>query len=146
MTNTGDLDDPVTNEDNTMAEEDETLRLDADLVVAEIPRKYAVSIIIRSGPKKGAEYTITGGRTIIGRGTGADIILDEATISRMHAAIEYRRSKFFLRDLGSMNGTRVEGKSIKEIQLTQGDKFQIGDVVIEFVVMEKPGESVYVLE
>ena len=96
MTNNGDQDDPVTNEDNTMAEEDETLRLDADLVEAEIPRKYAVSIIIRSGPKKGAEYTITGGRTIIGRGTGADIILEDATISRLHAAIEYRRSKFFL--------------------------------------------------
>ncbi len=135
-----------TTNDNTQAEQDETVRLDSGDAEAEIPGKLAVSIILRSGPKKGAEYTLTGGRTVIGRGTGADIILEDRSVSRMHASIEYIKPKFVLKDLGSMNGTRMEGKSVKETELTRGDKFQIGDIVIEFVLMEKPGESVYVIE
>ncbi len=136
----------TTGGDETRGEQENTLRLDSEHPAADLPGKFAASLVIKKGHKKGAEYTITTGRTVIGRGTGADIIVDDPAVSRMHAAIEFSKSKFVLKDLGSSNGTFLGGKSIKETGLGHGDTFQIGSTVIEFVLADRPGESVYVIE
>jgi predicted component of type VI protein secretion system len=127
-------------------EGEETVRIGSQREASEPPKKFAVSLVIKKGRKKGAEYTISMGRTVIGRGTGADIIIDDPAVSRMHAAIEFMKTKFVLKDLGSANGTLLDGKSINEADLSHGSRFQIGDTIIEFVLTEKSGGSVYVLE
>ncbi len=126
--------------------DDDTKRVNSAQELSEIPPKYAVSIVVRKGNKKGAEYSITNSRTVIGRGTGADIIIDDPTVSRIHAAIEFCKNKFILKDLGSTNGTFVDGTSIKQADLAHGVLFQIGGTVMEFALAERPGQSVYVIE
>ena len=132
--------------DETRGEQENTVRLDTEHPVSELPGRFTASLLIKKGLKKGAEYTITTSRAVIGRGTGSDIIVDDSAVSRMHAAIEFSKNKFVLKDLGSKNGTFLDGKSINEAVLAHGNTFQIGSTVIEFVLTDRPGESVYVIE
>ena len=136
----------TTHGDEIPGEQESTIRIGAERPASELPGKLAASLLIKKGLKKGAEYTITTSRAVIGRGTGSDIIVDDSAVSRMHAAIEFSKSKFFLKDLGSKNGTFLDGKSINEAVLAHGNTFQIGSTVIEFVLTDRPGESVYVIE
>jgi pSer/pThr/pTyr-binding forkhead associated (FHA) protein len=125
---------------------DKTVPMRRDDSAADIPARYAASLIVRSGPKKGAEYRISGSRTVLGRGDDADILLDDASVSRFHAAIEHSKTGFMLKDLGSTNGTLKDGVSIKEAPLVHGDRFQIGDTTFEFALAQTSGKSVYVIE
>lgn len=136
----------MTDDGNRSQAGDDTLRLGNEREGSEIPPRLAVSLIIRKGRKKGAEYSITHSRTVLGRGEGADIIIDDPAVSRMHAAIEYTAGRFVLKDIGSTNGTIMDGKYIKQADLGHGDTFQVGDTVIEFALMERPGGAVYVIE
>lgn len=64
------------------------------------------------------------GRVTIGRDADCDLVLDEPEISRKHAVIEATPGGLVLRDLGSVNGTFVNGAWVREAQLKIGD--QIG--------------------
>ncbi len=136
----------TTHGDEIPGEQENTIQLDTEHPASELPAKFAASLLIKKGPKKGAEYTISTSRTVIGRGTGSDIIVDDPAVSRMHAAIEFSDARFILRDLGSKNGTFLEGKSINATDLAHGDTFQLGSTIIEFVLTDRPGASVYVIE
>ena len=59
---------------------------------------------------------------VIGRGRGADIVIAEPTMSRAHAAIGFDGERFFVQDLGSTNGTRVNGSSAEKAGLKNGDE------------------------
>jgi len=62
----------------------------------------------------------------IGRGNMVDVTLDNTAISRQHASIEMRNGKYFISDLKSTNGTRVNGKSITErVPVTGADRIEI---------------------
>ena len=64
---------------------------------------------------------------ILGRGNDADITIDHKKASRRHARIFPRGSGHFIEDLGSINGTIVNGEKIKEKELYPGDSIQIAD-------------------
>ncbi len=61
-------------------------------------------------------------RTTIGRGSECDLVLDEPEMSRQHACIESTGSGIFLRDLGSVNGTYVNGIAVRDAVLKPGDQ------------------------
>jgi hypothetical protein len=61
-------------------------------------------------------------RTTIGRGPECDLVLEEAQMSRQHACIESTGSGIFLRDLGSQNGTFVNGVAVRDAILKPGDQ------------------------
>ena len=63
---------------------------------------------------------------VIGRGREADLILAEPTISRTHAAIGFDREGCFVRDLGSTNGSMVNGQPRLESKVANGDEIQMG--------------------
>lgn len=67
-----------------------------------------------------------GERLIIGRGDDADIRIDNPAISRHHSALEIQNGKPFLQDLCSLNGTKVNGKPIDFIQISETDTIAIG--------------------
>ncbi|OQW97714.1 MAG: hypothetical protein BWK74_05900 [Desulfobacteraceae bacterium A6] len=67
--------------------------------------------------------------TIIGRGKDCRIFLSDATVSRKHAQIVYKNGKYFMTDLESINGTRINQKRISTSRLHDGDLIQFGDVV-----------------
>ena len=84
------------------------------------------SIEVVGGFYDGLEVPIDRDRIVIGRGRGADLMIAEPTISRAHAAIGFGRDGFFVEDLGSTNGTFVNGSKHERAVLTDGDEVQMG--------------------
>jgi pSer/pThr/pTyr-binding forkhead associated (FHA) protein len=71
--------------------------------------------------------------TSVGRSTDGDVFLDDVTVSRKHAIFERRdRSAWFVRDVGSLNGTYVNGEQVDETKLASGDEVQIGRFKLTF--------------
>lgn len=76
--------------------------------------------------------------TLIGRHPDCDAVLDEnQKISRRHCCIAQVENRLVLRDLGSMNGVRVNGETVVEVDLREGDEITIGDE--EFVLERSAG-------
>jgi pSer/pThr/pTyr-binding forkhead associated (FHA) protein len=75
----------------------------------------------------------------IGRSPNSDVMLDEASISRLHAYVHDEDGEAFLMDAGSSNGTVVNGKPIsrrgegKPTALKDGDRVELGDVAVNYV-------------
>jgi pSer/pThr/pTyr-binding forkhead associated (FHA) protein len=89
------------------------------------------SIEVMRGFYEGLELPIDREWFVIGRGRGADAILAEATISRAHAAIGYDPSVgFFVQDLGSTNGTLLNGERQSRGPLQDGDTIQMGKLAL----------------
>ncbi|MBO9324896.1 MAG: FHA domain-containing protein [Roseiflexus sp.] len=68
----------------------------------------------------------------IGRGLNNDIILEDARVSRNHAQLRYRSRRFWLTDLGSTNGTFVNGEPVTERALRDGDVVSLGGLELTF--------------
>ncbi|GFN24013.1 MAG: FHA domain-containing protein [Thermoanaerobacteraceae bacterium] len=90
--------------------------------------------------KKGEIYPL-GENIIIGRDQLSDIVLSETHVSGRHAAITRQGNRWQIRDLGSTNGTYVNGKRITgPVDLAPGDEVRIGGVIFE-VRWENAGRS-----
>ena len=84
------------------------------------------TILVLNGFYEGLELPIDRGRIVVGRGRGADVILAEPTISREHAAIACDGERFFVEDLGSTNGTLVNGDRCERTRIGSGDEIRMG--------------------
>ena len=76
-------------------------------------------------------YQLTKSSTTIGRGTGADIAVDDVGVSRNHAVIVLGIPSI-LRDLGSTNGTSLDGRKVAESPLHDGAQITIGNTTMTF--------------
>lgn len=76
----------------------------------------------------------------VGRALDNDIVLESAEVSRHHARIEHRGSGFFVVDLGSTNGTLVNGMPSSENELVDGDRITMGNITLEFLPYTASGE------
>ena len=72
-----------------------------------------------------SEHTIEG-FTTIGRHPGNRIVVLDRLVSKEHAVLEIKDEVLWIRDLGSLNGTFVNGRRIKEATLKSGDQISIG--------------------
>jgi pSer/pThr/pTyr-binding forkhead associated (FHA) protein len=106
----------------------------ADAAFEEFMRKSEVLIVVLSGDDAGSEYAVERPRVVIGRGDSADLRFGERAMSSEHAAVEFAGSGFRIRDLGSRNGTLVNGADVKAADLKSGDRFEIGGCSFQFVV------------
>jgi pSer/pThr/pTyr-binding forkhead associated (FHA) protein len=88
-------------------------------------------IITREGVSVG-DYPLTLARTAIGRRPGNDLLLDEPTVSGEHAAITLGEPAAIV-DLGSTNGTFVNGERVAKQPLAHGDRIRIGSHELQFV-------------
>ena len=87
-----------------------------------------------SGILRGAALTVHSG-VVIGRATGADIVLADAYTSSEHVRLRQVGDRWMLDDLGSMNGSYINGQRIRGSQpLADGDTVQLGRVVLQFVL------------
>lgn len=77
-------------------------------------------------------FRITTGRTTIGRSPGNHLVLHDSEVSTNHAEILASSEGFLLRDLGSANGTTLNGQPIKEAALNSGDEIGMGTTRIVF--------------
>jgi len=84
-------------------------------------------LIVYGGDLEGQRWIIEQEQMVIGRGSDCDIVLPERQASRHHARIERDESGYLLRDLGSKNGTCVNGQEVRDVpyRLRDGDEIQI---------------------
>lgn len=82
----------------------------------------------------GRTYPLSIGSTVIGRGDQATLRLPDVGISRRHARIDYDGNQAVLTDLGSTNGSMVNGQRVSAVALNPGDMIQIGTTTLTFRV------------
>jgi adenylate cyclase len=92
-----------------------------------------------ASPGEAARYRIQAGTTTVGRASKSDLCIPEASLSREHARIEIGPDGAFVTDLGSRNGTFVNGLKVGTSRLKNGVKLQFGNVVFRFE--DDPPES-----
>ncbi|MBN9176843.1 MAG: DUF3662 and FHA domain-containing protein [Microbacterium sp.] len=84
---------------------------------------------------EGKRHPLTKGRTVIGRGSDADITIADAGTSRRHVEILWDGERAMVRDLGSTNGTQLDGRKISEAPLPPDGIITIGRTDITFRVI-----------
>ncbi|KZE93832.1 FHA domain-containing protein FhaA [Agromyces sp. NDB4Y10] len=89
----------------------------------------------------GRRYPLLKGRTVIGRGSEADVTLDDAGASRRHVEVQWDGQRARLRDLGSTNGTQLNGAPVKEAVLEPDSVISIGRSRIVFRVLAQADPS-----
>ncbi len=87
-------------------------------------------LIIQNGPQAGQQYNLSPGAYLIGRATDSHIHIDERTVSKQHAQLTVQGQQLILDDLGSSNGTFVNGQRIRQpTVLHSGDLVQVGTAI-----------------
>lgn len=97
-----------------------------ELAAIEALPKGSALLIVKRGPSDGSRFLLDVEVTTTGRHPNADIFLDDVTVSRKHA--EFRRvdGGFEVIDLGSLNGTYLNGKRVDVSKLHDGDEVHVG--------------------
>jgi pSer/pThr/pTyr-binding forkhead associated (FHA) protein len=89
-----------------------------------------VSVCVESGFYAGLEWPIGQEGLVIGRGRKADLTLGEPTISRTHVRLDRKGRGLYLEDLGSTNGTQVNGERVSRAELRNGDELRMGKLAL----------------
>lgn len=105
--------------------------LDRDKLLAVQPKAPKASLEI-SG--EGRRVPVAAGTISIGRAPDNDITLDDRRVSRRHAEVRLRLGRHTLYDLGSTNGTFVNGKRVTEVALSEGDRITLGAATLIYHV------------
>ncbi|MEA2011255.1 MAG: FHA domain-containing protein [Actinomycetota bacterium] len=87
---------------------------------------FGWALIVETGPQAGLTYVLADGETIAGRGASCDIFLGDVTVSREHARFSLEDGVLRIQDLGSTNGTYVNGAWADAYALSPGDEVIIG--------------------
>jgi FhaA, N-terminal domain/FHA domain len=93
-------------------------------------RSAVTHVLVVDGP--GTRHQLSTGRNVIGRGTDADIRLPDTGVSRKHVDVVLENGVATAEDLGSTNGTLVNGRRISRQPLADGDVIRIGHSVLVY--------------
>ncbi len=96
-----------------------------------------VVLSVTTGPDEGTQIQVTRSRLTIGRAAVNDLVLCDTAISGVHAELLVDRRGILLRDLGSTNGTEVQGVRIREVWLDPGANIQIGKTTINLLAADE---------
>jgi two-component system, NtrC family, response regulator GlrR len=105
-------------------------------VVSSEGREHALvrrfRLLVTGGPDAGKAATSAAERAVIGTHETADLVLTDRTVSRFHCDITLSEGKALLRDLGSRNGTLVDGVSVVQAHLRSGSSLTLGRTQVRF--------------
>ena len=88
-------------------------------------------------------YQVAPGETLIGRSDACAIVVKHSSVSRLHAALRLTDKGLLIEDLGSRNGTAVNGKRLDGPRwLTPGDVIILGQMVVDVIDDDAPSDSV----
>jgi DNA-binding winged helix-turn-helix (wHTH) protein len=89
------------------------------------------------------EVTVGEGETILGRSRHATIFIDDESVSRRHARLTIDSGSVVLEDLGSKNGTTLNGQRLAEpTAVADGAHIQVGTIALIFRVFDEPGSTI----
>lgn len=99
-------------------------------------------LAVLNGPRKGQEFRLKDD-VFIGRdGTRCEVVLEDLTVSDLHARIKHEEGQFILHDLGSTNGTFLNGEQVYRHPLSDKDRLQLGETHLIFIeVREKETQT-----
>jgi signal transduction histidine kinase len=89
-----------------------------------------IQLDVIAGSNKGASFRVEEPSFIIGRGRTNRVILTDRKVSAKHAQIECRDADYVIRDLGSTNGTFVNGQAVTETTLDEDDELRLGHTIV----------------
>lgn len=101
--------------------------------------------VMRSGPTPGETFPLEGDQLIIGRDPANSITINDAEISRKHSRLSFQGGKYVLEDLGSTNGTFVNGQRLAgPVVLKPGDVVSLGEQIVLMydVISMDPGATI----
>jgi hypothetical protein len=103
-------------------------------------RAWALRFI--SGKYQGGEYPLLdSGELVIGRSSELEMVLAEDMVSRKHAKLSLGDGTITISDLGSTNGTFVNGEKVERAQLKEGDRILIGTSILKLISHAKTGDA-----
>jgi pSer/pThr/pTyr-binding forkhead associated (FHA) protein len=101
--------------------------------------RFRPTITVLSGEAAGMEFVVESRRSLIGRGPGVDLALDDASLAREHAALELSDAGVELRALPAASA-RLNGAPVRSAKLKPGDRFSLGAISFGFEI-EPRGEG-----
>jgi pSer/pThr/pTyr-binding forkhead associated (FHA) protein len=97
------------------------------------PGPWLGSLLVREGPRRGERLPIRATVIHLGRGDHNDVVLDDSSVSASHAKLQLREGIWFLSDMGSTNGTLVEGEEVAtEMAMAPGATIRLGEMALLF--------------
>ncbi|HJR34516.1 MAG TPA: FHA domain-containing protein, partial [Gemmatimonadales bacterium] len=97
------------------------------------PAEPLATLLVKRGQRKGERLSVRSPVVNIGRGEFNDIALPDASISANHAKLQLKEGIWVLTDLGSTNGSRVDGEAVRgDIALSPGVQITLGEVLLLF--------------
>ena len=115
----------------------------SDVGAAVFLAENRASLVVLEGSAAGSEYLLTSDSYVLGRGSTADICLVDDSASGNHAAIEIGTTGFKIRDMGSTNGTFVNGSRVESADLKHGDKITVGAHTLQYLQEKKERTGSY---
>lgn len=95
-------------------------------------------LVVVGGKLRGKEFILNEGENILGRGMDSDVAIPVDGVSKRHLRVTVNEDTIYAEDLGSSNGTLVNGKMIKKATLKDGDKIALPNLILQVVyVIEK---------
>ncbi|OFZ83708.1 MAG: hypothetical protein A2W21_11915 [Betaproteobacteria bacterium RBG_16_66_20] len=114
-----------------VAREEETVVARAVRIAGLPEARDRALLLVLSGPAVGQTYTIGPNSAVLGRGSGNEAPVPDPEISRQHARVELTNGVFMINDLGSVNGTFVNGARLDApVPLREGDRIQLGPLTV----------------
>jgi len=101
--------------------------------------------VMRSGPTPGVTFPLEGEQLIIGRDSSNSVTINDAEISRKHSRLSFQGGKYVLEDLGSTNGTFVNGQRlVGPVVLKPGDVVSLGEQIVLMydAIITDPGATI----
>ena len=93
-----------------------------------------------SGNTVGERISVLG-NVFIGRDPASQLVLSDSSVSYRHACLEDRGGVWVLVDLGSTNGTKVNGDRAEESQLEHGDRLRFGNTMVRFELQDETDQA-----
>lgn len=106
-----------------------TLPLSTTMAPVEPTGDLVARLVVLEGAQPGRHWSL-GASSLVGRGTGADVTLEDSLVSREHVTISRDEAGWMVRDLGSRNGTFVNGRKVDVERLRYGDRIAVGQTVL----------------
>lgn len=120
--------------ENTRIDDSQLLAEQSTAIIQDLP--VQPFLLVEKGNDLGREFVLQDGENGIGRGIDNDVILADVAVSRRHLKIMRSGETLTLKDLGSGNGTQVNGQKVSQVVLAEGDRIEAGETTM---VVRLPG-------